>query len=1340
MQSNHMSSLNQQNHLSSQFSFQNTVNLRSLETFRNIQNQISNNGSQMQSQRNNINIEGETGHIKSNQNQFAQRQISTGIAQQENIALYQQPNQQIQQNQLKQQTQFKPNYRLNNGSNDFGNTKGCANAISPNLFHNPITSGQNSTKNASPMLNNTANFANISNNLQQKYSQLQSSNKTSLDGTSLKQGMESNHSIGNINIDLNPTKLGYNMNDGTSGSLQTAESQGYREKLQNLKAAQQQRLDSNSLNSKSQGNFKSQILAQQTQNTIENRQKLSSPVTRSPNSDFSSQGSQRKSTSKLDMKLYREHKEKQRRLEQMQQQKAEQEKNSLQKKPFISPKSQKIAQSLNRNFMDNQNEFIQRKYSEQLRGQQMKDQQERQELRDRPQINPQSQAINRNLGDLMSWQQKKDAKMREMKIQHEMQEYQRANQELSKATHVTPGSQQYLQDRQHIPIEQRLLEYGQQQQQKMNYLRASNELNIMRQQSSPKISQNSEKIMGEKLKDTGYQKYTQSKLGLMTKSPTQKNLGYQQVNMLKNKTDLQIRQSASQHSLSPQRNHNFTQNNELDILNYKQDFNAIIQKQPMTTKNGGQNSIPRTMNQQSQKSLFKNELRTSNDLFNLQQQAYKSLYEKTQEISNQPLEAYDQSLNLIQQKIQKMPSTYEMRNNPNVGSKEQITSLDNKNKRILDMILDNETQPKQIQQISKHTSNAQSLASSQFVNNNCNNHITNLNSLQNTGHQSQNLMTQKSISNLTPIENNLNSTMQSGISLLSSGLYQNPNSQKQDQNDYFTYQQIANNSNSRTRQMNFQKSFNTSNSVNSVTSLKTLQYNNTAPQLMLQQRQLLQQQQQQQEPQVQQFNGKWKDLSVIQRNEIWMNNKKRKIDSAREEMKDKDIVGCTFEPKLTQYKPPRPHSRSKIGDNLNDSKNEYKSVMNRSHNMSQGNISREIPREHNRSSSSYAQIHEKKQCYRSRSFDNLNNQTSGQSLHNQSRYSSQKRLNEYSDNNQDSDQTPVMAQRLLHEMDSKIKNIHNKLQDYYSVNDSEPIPYQMGLTNDLQNAQNQEKMQQFYNTSPLNNQSRGINSNELGLNINLNKENITPIQDKQIDFQYSSNGKSQNIYQQLVTKQLNQYPVSKNPQPIKTTGNDNSNSRNLNQSHNSTSASRSKNSISGNNHNSSNYVPLSQRIAKHAIQNKLTGKQQDSQQLQTLKPAIIQNQQRQTLPNQQELLPAENNLQKALPSTQSYFQQNQFSGQITHSNYQTQQRNHQEQQQQIVSQQPKFNQTGSDTIFSIERPNQNNYQYNNVQLNQSEGYFSEQQQYDCENPDKFKEKLNKAKETLARIRQATKQF
>jgi len=53
-----------------------------------------------------------------------------------------------------------------------------------------------------------------------------------------------------------------------------------------------------------------------------------------------------------------------------------------------------------------------------------------------------------------------------------------------------------------------------------------------------------------------------------------------------------------------------------------------------------------------------------------------------------------------------------------------------------------------------------------------------------------------------------------------------------------------------------------------------------------------------------------------------MNNKKRKIDSAREELKDKDIVGCTFEPKITLYKPPRPLSRSKIiNENLNESKN-----------------------------------------------------------------------------------------------------------------------------------------------------------------------------------------------------------------------------------------------------------------------------------------------------------------------------------------------------------------------------------------------------------------------------------
>lgn len=45
---------------------------------------------------------------------------------------------------------------------------------SPNLFHNPITSGLNSTKHMSPMLNNTANFAGF--NYGQSYNQNLSSN------------------------------------------------------------------------------------------------------------------------------------------------------------------------------------------------------------------------------------------------------------------------------------------------------------------------------------------------------------------------------------------------------------------------------------------------------------------------------------------------------------------------------------------------------------------------------------------------------------------------------------------------------------------------------------------------------------------------------------------------------------------------------------------------------------------------------------------------------------------------------------------------------------------------------------------------------------------------------------------------------------------------------------------------------------------------------------------------------------------------------------------------------------------------------------------------------------
>ncbi len=37
-----------------------------------------------------------------------------------------------------------------------------------------------------------------------------------------------------------------------------------------------------------------------------------------------------------------------------------------------------------------------------------------------------------------------------------------------------------------------------------------------------------------------------------------------------------------------------------------------------------------------------------------------------------------------------------------------------------------------------------------------------------------------------------------------------------------------------------------------------------------------------------------------------MANRQKKIESARDEVKSKETDGCTFEPKLYQYKPPKP--------------------------------------------------------------------------------------------------------------------------------------------------------------------------------------------------------------------------------------------------------------------------------------------------------------------------------------------------------------------------------------------------------------------------------------------------
>ena len=45
---------------------------------------------------------------------------------------------------------------------------------------------------------------------------------------------------------------------------------------------------------------------------------------------------------------------------------------------------------------------------------------------------------------------------------------------------------------------------------------------------------------------------------------------------------------------------------------------------------------------------------------------------------------------------------------------------------------------------------------------------------------------------------------------------------------------------------------------------------------------------------------------------MWLNNKNQKIESARDLDKDKEIRGCTFEPKLFQYKPPKPLAKPNL--------------------------------------------------------------------------------------------------------------------------------------------------------------------------------------------------------------------------------------------------------------------------------------------------------------------------------------------------------------------------------------------------------------------------------------------
>jgi hypothetical protein len=60
---------------------------------------------------------------------------------------------------------------------------------------------------------------------------------------------------------------------------------------------------------------------------------------------------------------------------------------------------------------------------------------------------------------------------------------------------------------------------------------------------------------------------------------------------------------------------------------------------------------------------------------------------------------------------------------------------------------------------------------------------------------------------------------------------------------------------------------------------------------------------------------------VLQRNEVWMSNKQKKLDSAREQSKDKGTEECTFEPKLCAYKPPKPASKVSIEEGSRHSLN-----------------------------------------------------------------------------------------------------------------------------------------------------------------------------------------------------------------------------------------------------------------------------------------------------------------------------------------------------------------------------------------------------------------------------------
>jgi hypothetical protein len=54
-----------------------------------------------------------------------------------------------------------------------------------------------------------------------------------------------------------------------------------------------------------------------------------------------------------------------------------------------------------------------------------------------------------------------------------------------------------------------------------------------------------------------------------------------------------------------------------------------------------------------------------------------------------------------------------------------------------------------------------------------------------------------------------------------------------------------------------------------------------------------------QEPKPRRFS----EMGVLERQEKWENEREHKLASARKERKKKEVKGCSFRPKLTQYKP-----------------------------------------------------------------------------------------------------------------------------------------------------------------------------------------------------------------------------------------------------------------------------------------------------------------------------------------------------------------------------------------------------------------------------------------------------